>query len=120
MTREACSTTSRSSPSRFTAWRASSRRQVAANRYESLLRNSFRLEGAESPRFDLVALGMGDDGHTASLFPHTEAIHEMGRWSSPTRSQQKDSWRISLTWPVINHASSVFFLIAGRRQSQIL
>ncbi len=87
--------------------------EVAAARYESELRNSFRLEGAESPRFDLVALGMGDDGHTASLFPHTAAIHEMSRLVTANHVPQKDAWRITLTWPVINHASSVFFLIAG-------
>jgi 6-phosphogluconolactonase len=80
--------------------------EVAASRYESELRNSFRLEGAECPRFDLVALGMGDDGHTASLFPN--------------HVPQKDAWRITLTWPVINHASSVFFLIAGADKAQVL
>jgi len=87
--------------------------EVAAARYESELRNSFRLEGAESPRFDLMALGMGDDGHTASLFPHTAAIHEMSRLVTANHVPQKDTWRITLTWPVINHARSVFFLIAG-------
>jgi 6-phosphogluconolactonase len=92
--------------------------EVAAARYESELRNSFRLEGAESPRFDLVALGMGDDGHTASLFPHTAAIHEMGRLVTANHVPQKDTWRITLTWPVINHASSVFFLIAGEDKAE--
>ena len=87
--------------------------EAAAARYESELRNTFRLEGAESPRFDLVALGMGDDGHTASLFPHTAAIHEMARLVTANQVPQKDTWRITLTWPVINHARSVFFLIAG-------
>jgi 6-phosphogluconolactonase len=87
--------------------------EVAAARYESDLRNTFRLEGAETPRFDLISLGMGDDGHTASLFPHTAAIHEMGRLVTANQVPQKDTWRITLTWPVINHARSVFFLIAG-------
>lgn len=87
--------------------------EVAAARYESELRNSLRLEGAEYPRFDLVSLGMGDDGHTASLFPHTAALHEMGRLVTANQVPQKDTWRITLTWPVINHARSVFFLIAG-------
>ncbi|HEX4284344.1 MAG TPA: 6-phosphogluconolactonase [Terracidiphilus sp.] len=95
--------------------------QAAAARYESELRNSLRLEGAESPRFDLVQLGMGPDGHTASLFPHTEAIHEMGRLVTANHvPQQKDSWRITLTWPVINHASSVFFLIGGADKAKVL
>ena len=94
---------------------------AAAASYESELRSSFRLEGAESPRFDLVALGMGPDGHTASLFPNTEAIQELGRLAVANHvPQQKDSWRITLTWPVINHASSVFFLIAGTDKAAVL
>lgn len=94
---------------------------MAAARYESVLRNVFRLEGAESPRFDLVALGMGPDGHTASLFPHTEAIHETGRLVTANHvPQQKDSWRLTLTWPVINQASYVFFEIGGADKAQSL
>lgn len=94
--------------------------EVAAAHYESLLRNNFRLEGAEMPRFDLVALGMGDDGHTASLFPHTDAIHALGQLVVANHVAQKDAWRITLTWPVINHASSVFFLIGGKDKSRVL
>jgi 6-phosphogluconolactonase len=94
--------------------------EVAAARYESELRNSFRLEGAQSPRFDLVALGMGADGHTASLFPYTQALHEIGRLVTANQVPQKDAWRITLTWPVIDHASSVFFLIAGADKAKIL
>ena len=94
---------------------------VAASRYESLLRNTFRLEGAESPRFDLVQLGMGPDGHTASLFPHTDAVHELGRLVVANHvPQQRDSWRITLTWPVINQSSSVFFLIGGADKAPVL
>ncbi len=94
--------------------------EEAAARYESGLRNSFRLEGAEVPRFDLVALGMGPDGHTASLFPHTEALNEMMRLVVANHVPQKDSWRITLTWPVINHARSVFFLIGGADKACVL
>ena len=94
--------------------------EVAAARYESELRNSFRLEGAESPTFDVLALGMGDDGHTASLFPHTEAIHELGKLVVANRVPQKDTWRITLTWPVINAARSVFFLIGGADKAERL
>ncbi len=92
--------------------------EAAASRYESELRNSFRLEGAESPRFDLVQLGMGPDGHTASLFPHSAALHEMSRLVTANHVPQLDTWRITLTWPVINHASSVFFLIAGADKAE--
>jgi len=93
---------------------------VAAARYESLLRNAFRLEGAETPRFDLIALGMGPDGHTASLFPHTAALNEMGRLVVANHVQNKDAWRVTLTWPVINQGASVFFLIGGADKARIL
>jgi 6-phosphogluconolactonase len=94
--------------------------EAAAARYESELRNNFRLEGAESPRFDLVALGMGSDGHTASLFPHTEAIHQMNSLVTANYVPQMDAWRITLTWPVINHARSVFFLVSGEDKAAVL
>jgi 6-phosphogluconolactonase len=94
--------------------------EVAAALYESELRNCFRLEGAESPRFDLVALGLGDDGHTASLFPHTEAIHEQGRLVVANYVPQRETWRVTLTWPVINHARSVFFLVSGEQKAAVL
>ncbi len=94
--------------------------EAAAARYESALRNSFRLEGAETPRFDLVQLGMGPDGHTASLFPHTAALHEMGRLAVANHVQNKDAWRVTLTWPVINQAASVFFLIGGADKTHVL
>jgi 6-phosphogluconolactonase len=94
--------------------------EVAAAEYEYDLRRAFRLEGAEIPRFDIVTLGMGDDGHTASLFPHTAALHEMGRLVVANQVPQKDTWRVTLTWPVINHAREVFFLIEGSAKAESL
>lgn len=89
--------------------------EEAASRYEAAIRAHFRLEGAEIPTFDVIQLGMGDDGHTASLFPHTEALHEMGRVAVANHvPQQKQSWRATLTWPVINAGREVFFLIEGK------
>jgi 6-phosphogluconolactonase len=93
---------------------------AAAARYESALRNSFRLEGAELPQFDVIQLGMGPDGHTASLFPHTEALHELERLAVANHVKNKDAWRVTLTWPVINRGAQVFFLIGGADKAQIL
>jgi 6-phosphogluconolactonase len=94
--------------------------EVAAARYESVIRNSFKLEGAETPTFDLILLGMGDDGHTASLFPHTDALNEMSHIVVPNHVPQKDAWRITLTWPVINQGREVAFLIEGEEKAQVL
>ena len=94
--------------------------EVAASRYEATIRSSLRLEGAETPAFDLVLLGMGDDGHTASLFPHTQALHELGRLVVANHVPQKEAWRITLTWPVINAAREVAFLIEGAEKAPVL
>jgi 6-phosphogluconolactonase len=94
--------------------------EEAAARYESTLRNVMKLEGAETPAFDLVTLGMGPDGHTASLFPHTAGLDEIGRLVIANHVPQKDTWRISLTWPVINHAAEVVFEIDGAGKADVL
>ena len=94
--------------------------EQAAARYETAIRSQFRLEGAELPTFDVLALGMGDDGHTASLFPHTAAIHELGRVVVANQVPQKDTWRVTLTWPVIVQARDIFFLIGGKDKADPL
>src|ERR1700691_4896175 len=94
--------------------------EVAAARYESTIRNAFKLEGAETPTFDLILLGMGDDGHTASLFPHTEALNDLSHIAIANHVPQKDTWRITLTWPVINQGREVAFLIEGAGKAQVL
>jgi 6-phosphogluconolactonase len=95
--------------------------EEAAARYEIAMRNGFALKDAELPRFDVLALGMGPDGHTASLFPHTAALREVNRLSTANHVETvKDSWRVTLTRPVINNAADVFFLIGGKDKAQIL
>jgi 6-phosphogluconolactonase len=94
---------------------------AAAARYEAVLRAEFRQEGAETPVFDLVLLGMGNDGHTASLFPHTAALFDLTSLVVANHvPQQKDSWRITLTSPVINRGREVAFLIEGAAKTQVL
>jgi 6-phosphogluconolactonase len=85
----------------------------AAEEYEEILRSRFRLAGTETPRFDLVLLGMGADGHTASLFPGSRALEEQQRLAVATRAPVEPIGRISLTLPVFNAASSVIVLVTG-------
>lgn len=92
----------------------------AAARYEAALKKSFGLNGAEIPQFDLVQLGMGPDGHTASLFPHTDALRITDRLVTANYVEKLDMWRVTLTRPVINRARQAFFLIAGADKAMIL
>lgn len=87
----------------------------AARAYQDILSRVFfgKLAAVELPAFDLVLLGMGPDGHTASLFPHTDALGETHRWVMVNRVPQLATYRMTLTAPVLNHAREVLFLVAG-------
>jgi 6-phosphogluconolactonase len=88
-----------------------------ARNYENQLRTHFA--GDSWPRFDLVLLGMGDDGHTASLFPNSEAVREKSRWVVATATAQGQD-RITLTAPVFNHATNILFLVTGEEKAERL
>jgi 6-phosphogluconolactonase len=83
----------------------------AAADYEHTLRTHF--PGVAFPAFDLILLGIGPDGHTASLFPHTSALREQQAWVTANWVEKLSTQRITLTYPVLNAASHVLFLIAG-------
>lgn len=86
---------------------------VAAAAYERILRTQFRLGAAGWPRFGLVLLGLGDDGHTASLFPGSAAVTVEDRLVAPNYVKKLDVHRLTMTFPVINHAANVVFLVSG-------
>ncbi|HEX7077285.1 MAG TPA: 6-phosphogluconolactonase [Candidatus Eisenbacteria bacterium] len=92
----------------------------AAARYEATIRGIFRLVTGGVPRFDLVLLGMGADGHTASLFPGTEALDATERLTAAVHVSALDSWRITLTLPVLNRAANVIFLVSGADKAPTL
>jgi len=87
----------------------------AAAAYEELLRAHF---GTGKQTFDLVLLGMGEDGHCASLFPGTAAIHETERWVVAHYVDKLDAWRITLTPAVLNVADEVAFIVSGKEKAE--
>ncbi len=72
------------------------------------------------PRFDLIFLGMGADGHTASLFPFTEALHETDKIAVENWVEKLQTWRFTLTFPTINNARNIIFIIAGQDKAETL
>ncbi len=95
--------------------------RVSARKYEEDLISSFKLAQGQFPQFDLIVLGMGEDGHTASLFPGTPSLKETKHLSvavSPSDLLLRE--RISLTLPVINNAENIIFMIAGGNKAQVV
>jgi 6-phosphogluconolactonase len=86
---------------------------AAALSHESELRLAFGARGSEPPAFDLIWLGMGPDGHTASLFPGSSALDETERWVVGTWAPSQKSWRMTLTFPVLNAGRDVIFVVTG-------
>jgi 6-phosphogluconolactonase len=95
-------------------------REQAAREYAEELGRVLRTAPGEWPRLDLVFLGMGPDGHTASLFPGTPALDERTLWVSPNFAAQLNSFRLTLTLPVLNAAAHVIFLVAGADKAETL
>lgn len=89
-----------------------------AQTYENELATFFRVEAGHFPQFDLVLLGLGDDGHTASLFPQTEALNVGDRLI--TVGNKDGEPRLTFTIPLINQARSVIFLVAGASKQNAL
>jgi len=93
---------------------------AAAEAYEQTVRKFFSLASGEFPHFDLVLLGMGPDGHTASLFPETAALQEKSRLVVANWVEKMKAYRITLTLPVLNAARCVAFLVSGADKATVL
>jgi 6-phosphogluconolactonase len=93
---------------------------AAARSYEQSLKDFFKLGEGELPRFDLILLGMGPDGHTASLFPATAALEETKRLVVANWVEKLNTHRITFTYPVLSNAASVTFLVSGEDKAWAL
>lgn len=88
--------------------------------YEKTIKEFFDLAKNELPRFDLILLGMGEDGHTASLFPFSKALRETKRFTVVNFVEKLDTNRLTFTFPAINNALNVIFLISGAAKANAL
>lgn len=93
---------------------------AAAEAYEQSLRKFFALEPGQVPVFDLILLGLGPDGHTASLFPGTAALQEKSKLVVANRVEKFDTFRITFTLPLLNAARIITFLVSGTDKAPAL
>ncbi|HEY9776747.1 MAG TPA: 6-phosphogluconolactonase [Planktothrix sp.] len=93
--------------------------EQAAKHYEESIRRAFGVH-SDFPVFDLVLLGLGPDGHTASLFPDSAALGQKQRIFVANFSPKMQAWRMTLTFPAINHARNIAFLVSGSSKAAII
>ena len=94
--------------------------RTVADRYEDTIRRHFAVSAPDVPRFDYILLGMGPDGHTASLFPGTQVMREPHRLVAAPWVETLQTSRITLTPVLLNHARHVTFLIQGQQKAPML
>lgn len=104
----------------FFRMRGDTEPEAAAARYEDVIRQDFNLEPNELPRFDFILLGMGEDGHTGSIFPNSPALAEKKRLVIDQYVPERKADRLTLTLPVINNARCCMFLVHGREKYEVL
>lgn len=92
----------------------------AAAQYQEVLYEYFGTDKLPDRTFDLVLLGMGDDGHTLSLFPGTPVIHEEKLWATSFYLKAQDMQRITLTKTIVNHADHIVFMISGKDKAHAI
>jgi len=96
-------------------------KEAVARDYQTEIAHVFGVpEQGEPPSFDLILLGLGPDGHTASLFPHTEAVVERQRWISRNDVPKLNASRITMTAPILNRGKFILFLVAGADKAEAL
>jgi 6-phosphogluconolactonase len=91
-----------------------------AIQYEKYIRKFFKIDDETFPKFDLTLLGMGDDGHTASLFPHSPALDETEKIAVANLINQRKSYRLTMTYPALNNSENVIFLVSGESKAKTL
>ncbi|MEP6902427.1 MAG: 6-phosphogluconolactonase [Actinomycetota bacterium] len=94
--------------------------ETIAENYEQTIKNYFTFLPDDFPKFDLILLGMGADGHTASLFPMTEALHETEKIVVANAVKKLNATRLTFTFSTINNAANVMFLVAGTEKAETL
>jgi 6-phosphogluconolactonase len=92
----------------------------AALNYENHLKTFFALHGKQFPVFDLTLLGIGGDGHTASLFPGSPSLSERSAFTAASISPVPPAERITLTFPVINNSKQIVFIVTGKDKSHVI
>jgi 6-phosphogluconolactonase len=90
---------------------------AAAREYEKVLRHYF---GTDWPHFDLVFLGLGEEGHTASLFPGSPALEEQTRWVVAVKAPAAPPLRLTLTLPALTRAANIYVLVTGSKKASAL
>lgn len=95
-------------------------RDAASAEYEAEIRSVLAPPEGGLPRFDLIFLGLGSDGHTASLFPGSAALTESSKWVCPNYVEKLQMHRLTLTYPILNAAGEIVFLVAGAGKAEVL